>query len=284
MFHVFILTSHELKRQNVEKFRELESRYGCEITFVNVEDSFLRKFHFNQVLQLPLQTFYRLYAAELLPETVNRVLYLDCDIVVTGDLSQLWSVDLTDKAVAVVQDYWSYATPDDNPNRLQYPVEAGYFNAGVVLINLDWWRKNNAGAMFFAFIEKNHEIMDYLDQDVMNALLWDKKIYLPLTYNFQLLFLSKNLLNSLPSETKKEVLDTLHSQPVIIHFASCWKPWSVVYYGLPFRNLWIQYKKMSPWPHIKETVPRRKSINWLIKRYILWPTGIMKPGKNHIQF
>ena len=282
-FRVFILLGQELSRRNVKRFRELEIRYGCDITFIHVDNSFLKKFELNSIPRLPVETFYKFYAVDLLPKTVDKVLYLDCDIIVNGDISQLWTADLTDKAIAVVHDYLSYVAPNDWSNRLQYPVEAGYFNAGLVLINLDYWRKYDISGKLFGYIEKHHKKLSYMDQDVMNSLLWDKNIYLPVTYNFQLGFLNKSFLQTLPSETKNEVLDTLKSKPAVIHFAGCWKPWSVVFYGLPFRNLWKQYKMISPWSHIIETVPRRKCFNWLIKRYILFPMGIMKPNKDFMQ-
>ncbi len=204
----------------------------------------------------------------------------DCDIVVTGDISQLWALDLTDKAIAVVPDVLNYVEPSDYPDRLKYPQSAGTFNGGVLMINLDYWRKNNISQKCCEFIEIHHTILRFFDQDVLNALLWDKKVTLPLTYNFQFHFLYAGIFQSLPAAIKKEITDIIQTRPVIIHFAGCWKPWSVAYYGLTFRNLWIQYKKKSPWPHIKETVPERKSINWLIKRYILWPLGLIKPGKD----
>ncbi len=278
-FQVYILVGRELSKRNMAGFHKLENRYGCVISFIVVDDSFLKRFDLNNNTRVPVETFYKLYAADLLPETVGKVLYLDSDIVVTGDITCLWALDLTGKAIAAAPDVLNYVESDDYPCRLNYPVEAGTFNGGVLMMNLEYWRQFGIGEILFKFMENNHSNLRYYDQDVLNAVLWDKKLYLPLTYNFQFNFLYDSIFQSLPDEVKKELLDTMQSQPLIIHFADYLKPWSVAYYGLPYRKLWLYYKKKSPWLHIGEIVPNNKSINWLIKRYLMWPTGIMKNNR-----
>lgn len=275
-FQVFILIGRDLKKRNVKRFRELENRYGCVIKFIFVDDSFLKRFDLNNNTRIPVETFYRLYASDLLPETIDRVLFLDCDIIVTGCISQLWELDLKDNAIAVVPDIFTYVNPSDYPSRLNYPLEAGTFSCGVMMMNLDYWRKHQICNRLLKYIENHYQILKFFDQDVMNAVLWDRKVWLPITYNFQLHFVFNECYQRLPPLTKTEILELINNEPIIIHFADSLKPWSIQYFGLPFRNLWIRYKKMSPWPHISETIPQNKSINWLIKRYILWPAGIMK--------
>lgn len=278
-FRVYILVRRELSKRNIAGFHKLENRYGCVISFIVVDDSFLKRFDLNNNTRVPVETFYKLYAADLLPETAGKVLYLDCDIVVTGDITCLWALDLADKAIAVVPDVLNYVEPEEYPGRLGYPLEAGTFNGGVIMMNLDYWRRFDIAEKLFRFLENNHDYLRYFDQDVLNAVLWDKKLFLPVTYNFQFNYLWDGIFQSLPAEVKKELRDTIQSQPVIIHFADYLKPWSVTYYGLPYRKLWLYYKKKSPWLHIGEIVPKNKSINWLIKRYLMWPTGIMKNNR-----
>lgn len=274
-FQVFILIGRGLKKRNIKRFRDLENRYGCVIKFVFVDDSFLKRFGLNNNTRIPVETFYKLYAGDLLPETIDRVLYLDCDIVVTGGISQLWALDLTDKAIAVVPDVLNYVEPSEYPKRLKYPQSAGTFNGGVIMINLDYWRKKRICEKLLKYMENHYKILRFYDQDVMNAVLWDKKVLLPLKYNFQFSFLYDKKFQILPSLTKTEILEIVKMVPIIIHFSDYLKPWSIVFYGLPYRNIWIEYKKKSPWSNISEAIPHKKRINWLIKRYIMWPTGMM---------
>ena len=53
------------------------------------------------------------------------------------------------------------------------------------------------------------------------------------------------------------------------------KPWNVMYYKMPYKWLWQKYKRLSPWWYILSSRPKRKTFNYLIKRYLLWPLGIM---------
>ena len=112
-------------------------------------------------------------------------------------------------------------------------------------------------------------------KDVLNAILWDRKLELPLTYNYQLQFLSSYFFNLQSPSMKQNILDT-YENPTIIHYAYSIKPWSVMYYRLPFSDVWEHYKRISQWSHTLPTLPRRKVVNNLIKRYIMWPMGLMK--------
>ena len=70
-------------------------------------------------------------------------------------------------------------------NRLQYSPSLGYFNAGVLLVNLRYWRENNLSESFFEIINKYPERLRYHDQDVLNIVLKEIKLTLPLKYNVQ---------------------------------------------------------------------------------------------------
>lgn len=102
-------------------------------------------------------TFYRLFLADLLPDTIEKVLYLDGDIVVRQSLCDLWNVDLTGYAIAAIPD----AAGINNIEwyaRLGYPPDLGYFNAGVLLINLEYWRQNQVTSLFFDCLRKKGRI------------------------------------------------------------------------------------------------------------------------------
>lgn len=275
-FNVYILVGKPLKKRITDKFCDLEKKYCQKIHFIIVDDTSIRKY--NLVDKWTITTYYKLFAGELLPSTISKVLYLDGDIIVTGDLHQLWNADINGLAMAVAPNIRF----EDCAKRFHYPAAAGCFSTGVMLMNLDYWRQNQTGQRFIDFIEKNCERIVVGDQDVFNAVLWDEKKYLPLTYNYQILFLTKDIFNSKSSDIQKEILETYKS-PRIIHYSYINKPWSVVYYGCPFLKEWKAYKKISPWSNMLPTVPKRKAMNWLIKRYILWPLRIMENDMGFIR-
>ena len=189
----YILMDEPMDSRNASRFDKLAQKYGGSIEFVMVDNSFLEKFPIKGMDYWSIATYYRLYAAELLPSDVHRILYLDCDIIVRGDLRPLWELDMTGKAAAGVSDIFEYW--GEFQKRLLYPVEAGYFNAGVLLINVDYWRENAVGQQCLDFLANHYDLIEANDQDVLNAALWDKKIQLSPTYNFQVQFLKDYFYN-----------------------------------------------------------------------------------------
>lgn len=269
IFNVFIFVSKPLEKRNTDRYERLAKKYGHSIQFVIVDDSPIRRHPLSG--RWPIATFYKLFACQALPESVTKVLYLDGDIILTGDLSGLWNTDISDVAVAAVPNIRF----EDCPRRFNYPVEAGCFSAGVMLINLDFWRKNSIDQQFLDAYDKNYEKIRVGDQDILNVVLWEEKRHLPLTYNFQIQFLVKDIYQLQSPDRQEEILETSKS-PLVIHYANAIKPWDLLGYGMPYYKVWQSYKKKSPWSKLLPTVPKHKTVNWLVKRYVLWPLGIKR--------
>lgn len=274
--NVFVFVGGPLRRTNQRRFAKLEKQYRRQINFITIDDTIIRNYPIrtsDRLSRLTLATYYRLLTADYLPESIDRVLYLDCDIIVMGDLSSLWNTDLCNKAVFAISDRLVFSV-EQPQSRLNYPSDAGYFNAGVLLINLDYWRTNSIRKRSLDYLSTNYDRLLYYDQDVLNAVLWDKSGRLPLDYNFQINFLSKKFLDSVSDSDRGHILRVAEHRPIIIHYISDIKPWSILYYSMPFARVWMRYKKRSPWSGTLPTIPKRKKINWLIKRFVLWPLGI----------
>ena len=124
--------------------------------------------------------YYRLYLSEILPKSINKVLYLDCDMIVCHSLRTLWDIDVSHVALAGIPDVLS----GEEIDRLGYPSELNYFNAGVLLINLDYWRDNDVLSEFLAYITKQGSNLYHHDQDVLNYVFREKKVLLPIKFNF----------------------------------------------------------------------------------------------------
>jgi len=266
----YVMIDKPLSEDNQIKFAKLARTYHTNIHYVMVDSSMFKDFPLYSEQHFTLATYYRLLAALILPASLSKVLYLDCDIIVCRSLEELWNISLEEKSVAVVSDMCSGL--DSNYSRLCYPVEKNYFNAGVMLINLEYWRKN---AMFDCFkkytIEHQNRIL-WNDQDVLNAVLVDSKVHIPLIYNFQMGFLKQSYFETLPKDMQQDIVD-VHS-PVIVHYNQS-KPWCVTYYNLPYNQLWHHYKRNSLWRRMRDMYPKRKVLNYLIKRWLLWPLGFM---------
>lgn len=270
--HVYVIIDKPLSLSNRRRFQELAEKYHQQIEYLLINKEQLSIFPTKGMDYWSIAMYYRIFAEELIPQEINRVLYLDCDIIVRGSLASLWNVDMTGKAIGVVPDIFSFY--DDYYERLQYSKEAGYFNSGVLLMNLEYWREHKLCQQCMDYLNNNYARLFANDQDVLNAVLWDKKMRLPVTYNYQVQFLADYFYHNEEPKLQAEIWNT-KDNPIVIHYAVPTKPWNVLYYQMPYKKIWWQYKRKSPWWYILPSLPKHKTVNYLSKRYLLWPFGIM---------
>lgn len=227
--------------------------YGQKITFYLVDESLFSTFPIgrdgqNTHVGTSYATYYRLFLSELLPNDINRVLYLDGDIIVMDSLNELWATDMHDKAIAAVPD--SYNNKIEHYNRLHYPQQLGYFNAGVLLINLDYWRTNNVVSAFCQYASARPDSLYCHDQDILNYVFRDCKIVLPLRYNM----LNEYWFKTRHSVVSWEFDNQIHygqQHPAIIHFTGLPKPW-FSNCRHPMKPEFEHYRTMTPWRDVKE--------------------------------
>ena len=93
----YVLIDKPMDRWNTSRFAKLAQKYESSIVFVMVNNSYLEKFPIKGMDYWSIATYYRLYVAELLPKDVHRILYLDCDIIVKGNLCPLFQMDMENK-------------------------------------------------------------------------------------------------------------------------------------------------------------------------------------------
>ena len=210
----------------------------AEISFylINIEN--IRQYLVVKVENFPIPIYYRLLMAKILPESVHKILYLDADMIVRHDLSELWNTPLDNIAVAGVQE----ASGPAQCHRLGYPEEKGYFNSGVLLFNLDFIRSHNITDQYIKYIIENPEKLQCPDQDVINYVLRDKKIPLPLRYNLQEAYLRVPPLvkDNINGDFERDICN-----PVIVHYNKE-KPWNKKCKH-PLKNLYYHYKKDTIW-------------------------------------
>lgn len=259
-FHVLIDESVNVKDQHdlkevVDKFQ------GKRVLFYSLKSMTALSFPLVKKY-LTRASYYRLFLSDMLPSTIEKVLYLDGDIIVRHSLLPLWNSNLANYAVGVVMD----ACDGDIRiyNRLRYPYQKGYFNAGVLLINLKYWRDNNIVNGFVEYLNNYPERIKQEDQDVMNVVLQDRKFMLPVKYNFQTAFLRKVLFFDY-WKYEKDIKDAF-ADPIIVHFTEKSKPWIVATHNShPFRSTFYIYQNQTKWKNI---CIERRSIIQIIRNYV----------------
>lgn len=270
--NIYIMIDKPLSDKGLKQFLCLEKQYEQHIHYFTVDRSFFDKYPIRgeDKEHLSIVTYYRLFAEELLPKEIKQVLYLDCDIIVDGAIGELFDMDWTDIAIGVVPDMCTEW--DAYYNRLGYEKALGYFNAGVVLMNLEYWRKHHMAKRCFDYMVHNYEKLDNNDQDVLNVVMKDLKRNLSVTYNYQIQLRMPYFFNTFSRNMQEDVSKT--TSPKIIHYAAELKPWMAYYYSYPFYRTWQRYKKLSPWKCMPEQLPKKRILVAWIKRHMIWPMGL----------
>lgn len=190
--------------------------------------------------RISLATYYRCVLSDVLPEDIGRVIYLDCDILVLDRLRPLWEMPLDGAGVAAVEDIGA----DDAPRYevLQYPMADSYFNAGVLLIDLDYWRRHDIPRQCVEYYRKHPERIIYNDQDILNSLFHTSRKLVDLRWNMQDAFY-----RPLPKFDKawRTAHDSDLRRPAILHFTNR-KPWEYDNQH-PLRRLYFRYQERTPW-------------------------------------
>lgn len=238
---IHVLTNG-FSHSTLSKFKRLESKFDQKIEIVSVDDSVFNNYPITSQFQKSI--YYRFLFAELLDQSISRLLYLDCDILVMHNISELFSMDLNSNVCGVVEDQESdYVC---NWNRLNN--EDGYFNSGVLLMDLNRWRTLDISRKCMKYIKDFPEKCVYPDQDALNVLLKGKVFWLDPKYNVQEEFYWKNEYRRIRKSKWKRIDESIVC-PFVLHYCGPVKPWKVGCQH-PLRNSFLSTLKSSYWKHL----------------------------------
>jgi lipopolysaccharide biosynthesis glycosyltransferase len=254
LFFNIVIVAQATERLDEEKLRRSFTRFSNHsLTF--------RKFAIPGDLLLPLNplahytidTYTRLWVGEFFPATVDRVLYLDADIVVLDSIAPLWTTDLDGALMGAVDIPGS----DRGVTRLAMRPEDGYFNAGVLIIDLAQWRAIRAEQIVIEYIRKNPDRVLY-DQDALNACFHACTKRLDYRWNVIRPFYREPL--ALP--LARAEIEAIRREARILHFNGGSKPWSY-FCDHPRQVEYQRYLRMTEWRDY--VPPDRTPLNMLRK-------------------
>lgn len=235
-------------------------KYGLYIIFSQINKDLYKNCKISH--HVSQATYYRFSIPSIIPDHVKKVLYLDCDVVIKDDISKLWSFDLNDSLIGAIY----------NPffNRfieLNIDQNKGYFNAGVLLINLFLWRKLDISHKALNFIDQNPEKIKMWDQDALNAVIKGCWLKLSPRWNQQSAFFDFYFQKFYREKfySKEEFQEALYN-PAIIHYSSMCKPWD--YDNVhPYRNEYYRYLSQTPWSDFRPQPTPQRIIKKIVKQY-----------------
>lgn len=220
--------------------RALCGRYGASLHPVNIDACW-----FDDAPTLRYYSramYYRLLAAQMLPESLDRILYLDPDMLVIGPLRALYDTELSDHlyAASIHRGLVDLSTPV-NRIRLSTQDAEGYFNSGMLLMNLPEIRKEVRPQDIFAYVEQYRALLVLPDQDVLNGLYGERILELDeLLYNYDARRYNEYLLAS----QGEADMDYVLANTRILHFCGKRKPWNKAYVGR-FDVLYKHYMQLA---------------------------------------
>lgn len=265
---IYILT--EGLSEDNKNILEMEvAQYGGNIHFLIVDSSVVERFPMPSVgglSHISRATYYRLLMSELLPTSIDKVIYLDCDIIINGSLKDLWNINIDNYAIAASKQV-GYGFEAE---RLGYPIEYGYFNAGVNVVNLRYWREHNVKDVLLSYISAHSSHIKYHDQDTLNAVLYDKCLHIMPQWNLTSLAYSL-FIDSRGDSRKGEVVNAYKAEknnikqfrknPIVVHYVSKPKPWNKGCVH-PLYGLYFKYARKTI--HFKGINPQNESIRRLL--------------------
>jgi lipopolysaccharide biosynthesis glycosyltransferase len=205
--HVFVVDFPEEARRKVERSLPAEA---ATIQWIPVD---LNAFpEFSSAAGWPKVTYARFLLARVLPETISRVLYLDADLLVLGDLWPLWTQELEGAVLGAVVDGLDQQLKSNSDRVAGVPAVKRYFNAGVLLMDLGRWRSER---ILDTALDYLHRVPNtrFGDQDALNVACDGRWESLDSRWNFQG-HLHVRLADMSPED-----------RPAIVHFITNLKPW-----------------------------------------------------------
>ncbi len=238
IYNLFLLYS-DIKHQRIEIFQGLFQSYpNVRLQALNIGDPFKKSYR-PSTPSPSTATYNRFMLFELLP-TTKRILYVDCDMIMRGDLAEIFDLEMGDHQIAAVPDFIMTRTLTNRvttmdrsiPDLYAYQRDKlgledhhiyNYFNAGLILFNFGAMDVAATGKELIARAKTSRFL--FQDQDLLNSYFKDSYLRLPAKYN---VFNSNDATYThVPAGNQAEAL-AAKRDPFVIHYAAAnYKPWEI---------------------------------------------------------
>ncbi len=241
-YHFHIL-SEDLSLVNKRKLQKLRKMRSFTIDYPKIDRKKLDIFKkIRRPEHINMSAYVRLLIPDVLP-AVNKVIYLDSDLVVLKDLNNMMSIEMKDS--------WFGGVEDINAPNLARCIKLPddkYINSGVLLIDAKACRENDYLKFMQDVVEQNYQNYYICDQDVLNDAFHDK-IQL-ISYRYNMFFKFHKLLGGFRPTDATDFADSCQD-PTVVHFVGKAKPWTPNT-NHPYKDIYNYYLSLTPWADYKE--------------------------------
>ena len=185
------------------------------------------------------EAYFKLLLPRVIPQDIDKLLYLDADMIIAKPITPLFDLDLGDHYFACAPDYFVNRDQLNYVRGLGIGEDQKYVNTGLILFNLPVFRQHYDLDEILAYIEANSADFLYHDQEVLNGLYHDHILLLPEKYNYMTHYRGiKDFLGYLLFREKGE-------QPIhVFHYAG-WKPWEMDFIGKAYDRFWTVLRRTT---------------------------------------
>lgn len=261
VFYIHIITSG-LNKEQLTRFEELAREHKINITIYVIDTEFLDKLHLDVSIKWPLAVYFRFLYEFLLPKEVQRLNYIDGDILCLNSCNEFFNIDLEDNIIAGVNDLGGFVPTRINELKLTHKH---YFNAGIIIIDLYKWRKFGTWKKLLDLVKAKNTPFKSQDQDILNVIFNARVKIISDRFNFQ--FWNKSLTKKLLSE----------NYVCLLHIGGYPKPWQIIWpysrqYNKITKDIYREYEQETPWSTVPLDLPNDYKDKRLYAKY-LWSTG-----------
>jgi lipopolysaccharide biosynthesis glycosyltransferase len=252
-FKIYIINGG-IKSQAFNKIETVTTGFKCKLVNIKIDDGVFERLitghHFTKA------NYYRLLMPEFIQE--DKILYLDSDIVINGSIDYLYKEDVSGFYICAVEN------PGFNRHEeLRMNPLSGYFNSGIMLINLKKWKEDGLANKVIEFVENNPTAIEFVDQCGLNAIINGRWKKLKLKYNQQSVIYEEDYLEKYNCFPVGDLIEA-KSNPVIVHYTGSSKPWHFINKH-PYKYLYLKYLRLTPYWYVLPTdFTLRNIIKWMI--------------------
>ena len=207
---IFNIFHEDFIDEDIKEVKEKLKKYSeMELKFFHISEDMVKGLPLIQYFRLA--TYFKVLSPMILKD-LDKLLYLDTDMIIDGDIKELWQIGIENYVLAAVRE----EAVGDMDKRLNIPTNYKYFNAGTVLLNLKKIRKEKIFEKVLDYLKEHTNEMLYLEQDALNALLYEKWLEIDEKWNYHNTFVLKRF---------EKLENVLLDEPIIIHYTGPLKPW-----------------------------------------------------------
>jgi len=264
LFDIYIVDGG-ISPEDIERFEQIAIKFGCKLFFLKPDRKYFDKLKVYEIYSEA--TYYRYFLLDTLP--VDKLLFLDCDMIIEGDVIELYNTNQEGNIISAV---YEVLVSDKHLEKIKLTKS---FNAGMMLVDCKKWQENKISKKAFEYQVEFEPILEYPDQDSLNVILKDSWQMVPYRWNViaRLGLVKLGIGHADYKVYSKKELFKEYNNPKIIHYANrLFKPWFWLD-PTPYKKNYLNYKKLSPW---KDLLFNDKSFSGAMNRIQYYFTFVFK--------